>query len=392
MSDEMNFSDACSILGVSENATEDEVKQAFRKLTIKYHPDRNIGDKTAEETFQRITAAKEFWDKEKKAGKYKNQDTQLTTTQQTTQENQPQEQTNTAAPNQEDKNQNKTAENQPNGDTPPPDDNKEGDNKEDKTQENTEQQDQQSENNATIKNPPMAVTENLPEAKENTDPNQEENTQPTTEQEQTAENDFAAPYRQFYQEVAKKEGSTYGEDKSNPEIYHAALARQNGEKLIIKASSANQVSLAARDKDNNPKVPDYQDFNDLVKLAQSQGKSVSFGNIKNPEYKARLLLACMENGVPVKNMPDLSEMKNLEPETQKRINAQKIKLLRSEVKNKQETGHYKNLSAEKVQEKENIEKARQTIREGRQLGQTATDQYKQARDAIIARQAQLGGR
>ena len=44
-------------LGVSRNAGADEIGSAFRKLAAKYHPDRNPGDKTAEEQFKRIAEA-----------------------------------------------------------------------------------------------------------------------------------------------------------------------------------------------------------------------------------------------------------------------------------------------------------------------------------------------
>jgi molecular chaperone DnaJ len=45
------------ILGVSKNATQDEIKKAYRTLAFKYHPDRNPGDAAAEEKFKQITAA-----------------------------------------------------------------------------------------------------------------------------------------------------------------------------------------------------------------------------------------------------------------------------------------------------------------------------------------------
>jgi molecular chaperone DnaJ len=44
-------------LGVSKKASEDEIKKAYRKLARKYHPDRNQGDKAAEEKFKEISAA-----------------------------------------------------------------------------------------------------------------------------------------------------------------------------------------------------------------------------------------------------------------------------------------------------------------------------------------------
>ena len=49
--------DYYKILGVGKNASEEEVKKAYRKLARKYHPDRNSGDKQAEERFKEISQA-----------------------------------------------------------------------------------------------------------------------------------------------------------------------------------------------------------------------------------------------------------------------------------------------------------------------------------------------
>ena len=49
--------DYYKILGVDRNATQEEIKKAYRKLALKYHPDRNPGDKSAEEKFKEINEA-----------------------------------------------------------------------------------------------------------------------------------------------------------------------------------------------------------------------------------------------------------------------------------------------------------------------------------------------
>ena len=64
----MASKDYYEVLGLQKGASEDEIKRAFRKLAIKYHPDKNQGNKEAEEKFKDINEAYQILsDPEKKA-------------------------------------------------------------------------------------------------------------------------------------------------------------------------------------------------------------------------------------------------------------------------------------------------------------------------------------
>src|SRR5712692_5259416 len=66
----MDFKDYYSTLGVAKTATEKEIKQAYRKLARKHHPDVNPGDKTAEARFKAINEAYEVLGDPAKRRKY----------------------------------------------------------------------------------------------------------------------------------------------------------------------------------------------------------------------------------------------------------------------------------------------------------------------------------
>ncbi|MCU0455092.1 MAG: molecular chaperone DnaJ [Bacteroidales bacterium] len=66
----MDKRDYYEVLGVSRNATKDEIKKAYRKKALEYHPDKNPGDKKAEEKFKESAEAYEVLSNDEKRSRY----------------------------------------------------------------------------------------------------------------------------------------------------------------------------------------------------------------------------------------------------------------------------------------------------------------------------------
>lgn len=66
----MEYKDYYKTLGVEKNATADDIKKAYRKLAVKYHPDKNQGNKQAEDKFKEINEANDVLGDLEKRKKY----------------------------------------------------------------------------------------------------------------------------------------------------------------------------------------------------------------------------------------------------------------------------------------------------------------------------------
>ena len=66
----MDYKDYYQILGVARSASADEIRAAYRKLALKYHPDRNPGNKQAEEKFKEMNEAYQVLSDPQKRARY----------------------------------------------------------------------------------------------------------------------------------------------------------------------------------------------------------------------------------------------------------------------------------------------------------------------------------
>ena len=66
----MSKRDYYDILGVDKSSSKEEIKKAYRKIAIKYHPDKNPGDKASEDKFKEAAEAYEVLSDESKKARY----------------------------------------------------------------------------------------------------------------------------------------------------------------------------------------------------------------------------------------------------------------------------------------------------------------------------------
>src|SRR6187551_2222775 len=66
----MSKRDYYEVLGVARGASDEEIKKSYRKMAVKYHPDKNPGDKAAEEKFKELGEAYEVLNDSQKRAAY----------------------------------------------------------------------------------------------------------------------------------------------------------------------------------------------------------------------------------------------------------------------------------------------------------------------------------
>ncbi|MBQ9235043.1 MAG: hypothetical protein IJ184_01070 [Alphaproteobacteria bacterium] len=165
----------------------------------------------------------------------------------------------------------------------------------------------------------LALNENSPIPNQSNEQQTSQTQEPDTSH-TPLDDDKRQFYRRYFQEVARRDNLTYGEDE-NAIDYSASLKTSTGETTHISIRSDNNLIMNSSDNAGHPKVPEQQRFDDIAQLAKQQNQSINFGNITSPEYKARLYLACLKANVKMTNYPQISEefLNSLSPETKQGI-------------------------------------------------------------------------
>ncbi len=141
----------------------------------------------------------------------------------------------------------------------------------------------------------------------------------------TAENvEYKEQWQSFSKDIAAKNNLLY-EETSNSNIFSAKLkSKTDNSYTQISASSANNLALTAVDKDGKKTVPDLKIFEALAEKAKKEGEPIKFGNIKDADFKAKLMIACLAKNVEMINQPELSQefLASLSPTISVRLRAE----------------------------------------------------------------------
>lgn len=144
--------------------------------------------------------------------------------------------------------------------------------------------------------------------------------QPNDEQQHEDSYDFGF-YEEFLKDFADEHNLTYTRDEENPDFKISLKADENTTHIQI--DHGRNLTMTAKDNNNETVVPDQQMFDAIAELAHKQGNSITFGNIETPEYAARLYLACKTHQPPIEMIraPEMNDefLGKLDQETKKQI-------------------------------------------------------------------------
>ena len=137
--------------------------------------------------------------------------------------------------------------------------------------------------------------------------------------------------RTFYKQVANDHNYEYKEELT-AQNYLVRMKRQDGSVLDVEANNEYNIALGAKDAEGNADIPSVEDMRDLVKYAQSKGSNMNFGKKNEPEFNARLMIACLEAKLKMRHAPKVDDafLAQINPETKERLQ----KLLNPEEKEK----------------------------------------------------------
>ena len=113
-------------------------------------------------------------------------------------------------------------------------------------------------------------------------------------------------WRRFTNRLANKLDASFDEEDIDDDIFSATITTEKST-TFIQATSANNISLSAQDNDGDPIVPEQKIFYELAQNALDNHKTINFSNIQTPEFKARLMIACMTKGVIMLNAPQIDD-------------------------------------------------------------------------------------
>lgn len=186
------------------------------------------------------------------------------------------------------------------------------------------------------------------------------------EKNDTGDNSYINTLDTFFKKAAQKRQAEYMRNLDS-DHFQAQIKEQSGTVTNIEATSLYNLSASAVDKNGNPQVPDMETFRDMVALARSNNSFIEFGNIKTPDFKARLMLACLEaepemrmEGAPQINDEFLS---SLSPEIRSALEAAIAKKKQKEKPAEEKTTENAGNTPEEKEKKEEEKNRPQTIRQ-----------------------------